>query len=148
MFTLIFVLAIVILIILDHFHCENEAIIGVLVFSAIISGFITMISFGFVVSTYNVEEKIVMYEEENTTIEQNISTVVQAYMNHESAIFDKITQNNDNTMMLVSMYPELQSNTVVQEQIGIYVENNIRIKELKEEAISASIWRWFLYFGK
>lgn len=148
MFTLIFVLAIVILIILDHFRCENEAIIGVLVLSAIISGFITMISFGFVVSTYNVEEKIVMYEEENTTIEQNISTVVQAYMNHESAIFDKITQNNDNTMMLVSMYPELQSNTVVQEQIGIYVENNIRIKELKEEAISASIWRWFLYFGK
>ena len=148
MFTLIFVLAIVILIILDHFRCENEAIISVLVFSAIISGFITMISFGFVVSTYNVEEKIVMYEEENATIEQNISTVVQAYMNHESAIFDKITQNNDNTMMLVSMYPELQSNTVVQEQIGIYVENNIRIKELKEEAISASIWRWFFYFGK
>lgn len=148
MFTLIFVLAIVILIILDHFRCENEAIIGVLVFSAIISGFMTMISFGFVVSTYNVEEKIVMYEEENTTIEQNISTVVQAYINHESAIFDKITQNNDNTMMLVSMYPELQSNTVVQEQIGIYVENNSKIKELKEEKISASIWRWFLYFGQ
>lgn len=148
MFTLIFILAIVILIILDHFDCENGAIIGIFLFSAIISGIITMISFGFVASTYKVEEKIVMCEEENAIIEQNISTVVQTYMEHESGIFDKVTQNNGSVIMLASKYPELQSNILVQEQINIYVENNSKIKELKEEKISASIWRWLLYFGK
>ena len=148
MFTLIFVLIIVILTILDHFRCDNEAIICVLIFSAIMSGLITMISFGFVVSTYKVEEKIVMYEEENAVIEQNVSTIVQTYIEHESGIFDKVAQNNGSVIMLASKYPELQSNTLIQEQINIYVENNSKIKELKEEKISASIWRWFLYFGQ
>lgn len=148
MCTLILILVIIILAILDHFCCDNIAIIGSLVCVAIISGFMVLASFGFVISTYKIEEKIAMYEEENAAIEQNISTVVQTYMEHESGIFDKITQDNESIMMLASKYPELKSNTLVQEQISIYVENNSKIKELKEEAITTSIWRWLLYFGK
>lgn len=148
MCTLILILVIIILAILDHFCCDNIAIIGSLVCVAIISGFMVLASFGFVISTYKIEEKIAMYEEENAAIEQNVSTVVQTYMEHESGIFDKVTQDNESIMMLASKYPELKSNTLVQEQINIYVENNSKIKELKEEAITTSIWRWLLYFGK
>lgn len=148
MCTLILILAIIILAILDHFCCDNVAIMGALVCVAIISGLMMMISFGFVISTYNIEAKIAMYKEENTAIEQSVSTVVQAYMEYESEIFDKVTQNNESVMMLASRYPELKSNTLVQEQINIYVDNNSKIKELKEEEITASIWRWLLYFGK
>lgn len=148
MCTLILILVIIILAILDHFCCENVAVIGVLVCTAIISGMMVLISFGFVVSTFKIDEIITMYEEENTAIEQSVSTVVQTYMEHESGIFDKITQNNESMMMLASKYPELKSNTLVQEQINIYIENNNKIKELKEREITVSIWRWLLYFGK
>lgn len=148
MCTLILILTIIILAILDHFCCENVAVLGVLVCTAIISAMLVLISFGFVVSTYKVNEIIAMYEEENTAIEQSVSTVVQAYMEYESEIFDKVTQNNESMMMLASKYPELKSNTLVQEQISIYVENNSKIKELKEREITASIWRWLIYFGK
>jgi hypothetical protein len=148
MCTLILILTIIILALLDHFCCENVAIMGALVCVVIISGLMMLISCGFVISTYKIEEKIAMYEEENTAIEQSVSTVVQAYMEYESEIFDKITQNNESVMMFASRYPELKSNTLVQGQINIYVENNSKIKELKEEKITASIWRWLLYFGK
>ena len=30
----------------------------------------------------------------------------------------------------------------------VYVENNKAIKELKSSAINASVYRWWLYFGK
>lgn len=148
MCTLILIFTIIILAILDHFCCENVAVMGALVSVVIISGLMMLISCGFVISTYKIEEKIAMYEEENTAIEQSVSTVVQAYMEYESEIFDKITQNNESVMMFASRYPELKSNTLVQGQINIYVENNSKIKELKEEKITASIWRWLLYFGK
>lgn len=48
----------------------------------------------------------------------------------------------------VALYPELKSDTLVQSQIEVYVENNKAIKELKSSAINASVYRWWLYFGE
>ena len=49
---------------------------------------------------------------------------------------------------LVSLIPTLKSDTLVQKQIEVYVANNDKIKELKEEKIDLSKSKWKLYFGK
>ena len=101
------------------------------------------------VSTLSViDEKIAMYQEENTAIEEQISAVVKQYQEYESEIFEESAKNVEADIILASLYPELKSNTLVQSQIEMYVANNNKIKELRESKISGSVSRWWLYFGK
>lgn len=92
-----------------------------------------------------IDEKITMYQEENTKIENQIATLVTNYQNYEKDIFDSVTA--DSAITLVQMYPELKSDTLVQSQIEIYIENNQHIKNLREDKINSSVSRWWLYFG-
>ena len=92
-----------------------------------------------------IDEKIAMYQEENTKIEQQIADVVKGYQKHEKDIFENVTP--DSAVTLVSLYPELKSDTLVQSQIEVYVSNNECIKDLKEQQINGDVYRWWLYFG-
>ena len=93
-----------------------------------------------------IDEKIDMYTEENTKIETQIAKVVEQYQEYETNIFTEVTP--ESSITLVSLYPELTSDELVKTQIEVYTENNARIKELREQKISGSIVRWWLYFGK
>ena len=93
-----------------------------------------------------VSEKIKMYTEENTKIEEQIDTVVKEYMEYEGDTFSEL--KGDSSITLVSLYPELKSDELVKTQIATYQENNKKIKELKEKKINAKIYKWWLYFGK
>jgi hypothetical protein len=64
-----------------------------------------------------IDDKITMYQEENTAIEQ-------AELKTESPT------------VLISLFPELKSDTLISKQIEIYVANNQKIKELKEEKLN------------
>ena len=92
------------------------------------------------------DEKIAMYEEENARIEGQIAAVVTQYQEYESDIFTEVAVD-ESAITLVTLYPELKSDTLVQSQIDIYVQNNEKIKELREAEISASVKKWWLYFG-
>lgn len=92
-----------------------------------------------------IDEKIEMYEQENTKIEQQIETAVRAYQEHEKEVLTSVKP--DSYMQLVTLYPELKSDTLVSEQIKTYQENNKEIKRLKEKAINGNVKRWWLYFG-
>lgn len=92
-----------------------------------------------------IDQKIEMYEQENTKIEQQIETAVTAYQQHEKDVFTSVKPNS--YMQLVSLYPELKSDTLVKAQIKTYQSNNKKIKELKEKAINGNVVRWWLYFG-
>lgn len=92
-----------------------------------------------------IDDKISMYEEENTIIEQQISGVVKQYQEYETEIF--ANAKPEDSMAMISLYPELKSDTLVQNQITVYTQNNQKIKELKESKISADVYRWWLYFG-
>ena len=92
-----------------------------------------------------IDEKINMYQEENTKIEQQIDTAVKSYQDYESNIITECTPSSSIT--LVALYPELQADTLVQKQIDVYIQNNEKIKELKEKEINGSVTRWWLYFG-
>lgn len=92
-----------------------------------------------------IDQKVEMYEQENTKIEQQIETAVTAYQQHEKDIFTEVKP--DSYMQLVSLYPELKSDALVKAQIKTYQSNNKKIKELKEQAINGNVKRWWLYFG-
>lgn len=89
--------------------------------------------------------KILMYQEENTKIEEQISEVVKQYQEYEKEIFTEVSP--ESSITLVSLYPELKADALVQMQIEVYTENNQKIKELKEKEINAKVIKWWLYFG-
>lgn len=92
-----------------------------------------------------IDDKIAMYQEENANIEEQIAAVVSQYQEYESNIFESVAP--ESAVTLVSLYPDLKSDTLVQKQIEVYLSNNETIKELKEEKIGGSVLRWWLYFG-
>lgn len=92
-----------------------------------------------------IDQKIEMYEKENTKIEQQIEASVIAYQKHEKEVFSNV--KTDSYIQLVSLYPELRSDTLVKEQIKTYQSNDKQIKILKQQAIDGNVLRWWLYFG-
>lgn len=99
----------------------------------------------FVVNLSVIDDRIAMYEEENVRIEEQIATVVKQYHEYETKIFTNVS--SDSAITLVSLYPELKSDSLVSSQIDIYVKNNEKIKELREKKITGNVLRWWLYFG-
>ena len=114
--------------------------------ATIISTIVAIVLLICVLNRVNIDKKITLYEEENAKIEQQIADTVERYQEYETGIFTDIAP--ESSITLVTLYPELKSDTLVQSQIEVYIENNKEIKELKSLAINASVYRWWLYFGK
>lgn len=120
---------------------------------SIIFGILTVIFFIWTFSLINtvgtgatIDRKITMYEEENAAIEESIDVTVKSYMDFEASTYIKLKDKD--AINLVSLFPELKSDTLVQQQIEVYVANNHKIKELKEAQIDLSKAKWKLYFGR
>ena len=121
-------------------------IIVISVMSLIVS-IIATIYFGVNVKGNDViDDKIAMYQEENSKIEEQIAIVVSDYMEHESKVFDSAKVSSQ--VILAQLYPEIKSDELIKSQIDIYVANNEKIKDLKLKKINNSVYRWWLYFGK
>ena len=95
----------------------------------------------------NLDKKIAMYTEENQNIEIKVKETVRAYMKYEQDTYDNLVKDADITTLLI-VYPDLNSNQLVKKEVDLYIENNKKIKELKEQKISRSTCNWWLYFGK
>lgn len=125
------------------FDCDGIGYLSGLCFFVL---FVISISFGISVSIgRSIDEKISMYQEENTKIEKQLDTLISNYMNYESNTYEKF--KSESSITLVSMYPELKSDKLVEEQISVYEENNKKIRELKEDKINLKVKKWWLYFG-
>ncbi|MFR4509229.1 MAG: hypothetical protein ACLT5V_15070 [Enterococcus avium] len=114
--------------------------------SAIIFGITVVANMDEVASGKVINQKISMYQTENRNIEEQVDALVKQYMEHEDNTFE--TARSKDTMTLVSLYPELKSDSLVKEQISVYNKNNAQIKKLKEKKIDVSVAKWWLYFGK
>lgn len=93
-----------------------------------------------------IDEKIALYEEENIKIEEQVATVVESYMSYEQETFDKVSIDGDPTFV-VSLFPELKSDELVNSQIQLYQSNNSAIKQLKAKKLNIELCKWWLYFG-
>ena len=126
-------------------ECVGEVLMGIFAF-ILAACVIVIITLCVMVSNLNViDDKIAMYEEENSKIETQIAEAVKQYQEYEHNIFVEIAP--ESAVTLVSLYPELKSDTLVQKQLEIYVANNEQIKSLKADKINGSVKRWWLYFG-
>lgn len=92
-----------------------------------------------------IDDRIAMYEEENARIEQQVADVVEQYQKYETDIFMEVAP--DSAVTMVSLYPELKSDSLVQAQIEVYTENNKTIRDLRDKQIKGNVYRWWLYFG-
>ena len=124
--------------------------VGVTVFSLSLIALVIVVicslfDVGKIVKINTFEQKIVVYQEEMTNIENSINPVVQNYLDHEKETYTALTP--DNAIIFASIYPELSSNEIVQKQLNIYNEYLISIKNLKLEIAEISTAKWWLYFG-
>lgn len=145
MFILLFVIAValIVLAVLNKDLADGFGILGGLIgFIALIGIFVNI---GFLVYGRTLDDKIAMYEQENAVIEQSVDVLVKDYYRHESDTYSSLTP--ENAVLFASAYPELQSNELATKQLEIYVDNNNKIKELKEDQINLSRNRFWLYFG-
>lgn len=92
-----------------------------------------------------IDEKIALYQEENTNIELTIETIVEEYKAYETNVFDNAEKVSPEA--LFTLYPELKSNELVVKQMDIYLANNEKIKSLYEEKLEYKCLAWWLYFG-
>ena len=126
----------------DAIYCSLNAI-GIIISS------LTFI-FGIAISTeyvpiITIDDKIEIYKNENSKIEQQISVIVDNYMEHESETFKNVKDKD--AISLISMFPELKSDKLVAKQINVYVKNNKKIKALECEKLRYRIYAWWLFFG-
>ena len=128
----------------DEIGAVFQIVVGTV--ATTISTIVAIVLLVSVLNRVNIDKKIALYEEENAKIEQQIADTVKQYQEYETGIFTEVSP--EDSITLVALYPELKSDTLVQSQINVYVENNKAIKELKSSAINASVYRWWLYFGE
>lgn len=127
-----------------EFFTAMSWVLGFVVFGLVIS--ICCLSTT-VATESTIDSKIEMYQEENTNIEQDLDKIVKEYLEHEHDTFADL-KTEESSITLVTLFPELKSDTLVQQQLEIYVDNNAKIKSLKEEKIDIAKIKWILYFGK
>ena len=95
------------------------------------------------------DERISIYQEENTRIEEQIKTTIQVYQDYEKEIFSDINLDDissEKLIMLTSLYPNLKSDTMVQELIKTYNKNTEELKQLKTQKLDYELYRWWLCF--
>ncbi len=91
-----------------------------------------------------IDKKIKMFQEENKVIEEQVTTVVNTYKDYEK----EVISNTGQMATILIKFPELKSNELVKKQIDVYLNNNDKIKSLKEEKIDYQVSKWWLYFGE
>lgn len=112
---------------------------------AIIFGIWTLWNIIIVASGFGIEEKIQIYEEQNTQIEQSIDAAVKAYCEHEQITY---VQMSDGAVALVAAaYPELASSELVKTQMEVWTYNSSELKDLKSDLVDFHRAQYFLYFG-
>lgn len=133
-----------------HFSYDDDSPYGYI--GSIFGGLLSLVSFivllvgGVTISKGRViDQKITMYEEENARIEYNITESVEKYLEHEYNIYDSL--QGDNIEVLLVAYPQIKSDTLVEKQLEIFISNNDKIKQLKEERLNIQVWRFWVYFG-
>lgn len=144
MFILFFFIGVVLIILGVYITEDGLGEFGVVIVGIALFGI--FINIGILIYGRTFDDKIEMYEEENLRIEQSVNVLVKDYYKHESDTYSSLKP--ENAVLFASAYPELQSNDLAMKQLEIYVENNDKIKELKEDQINLSRNRFWLYFGR
>ena len=98
-----------------------------------------------IVEGRTIEDKIELYQTQNKEIEEKVEIAVKQYMQFENNTYTEL--KTDSYITLVTLYPDLKSDTLISEEITLYEKNNRKITKLKEQKINIRTYKWWLYFG-
>ena len=145
MLTLIFII-LVILTVKSEKNYEEELAIAT-GFGAVIVGIaVIIVTVCLVDVTYRTDKMIQIYTEENEEVEKKLENAVQNYMQYEKDIMISVSPDTD-TISLISLYPDLKSDKLVESEIETYISNNDKIKELRAGKTMKSTYKFLLFFG-
>ena len=112
----------------------------------VISFIFVIVAASIVIEDKGLSKQILVYEQQNEQIETDITELINAYLNCEPDTLIDCQPNN--AIMSITMYPGLKSDTLVEQQCNLYIENSREIARLKAKQASNSFWKWWLYFDK
>lgn len=95
---------------------------------------------------HTIDEMLLMYEEENASIEESLSIAVKYYMDSDTNKYEDLSSKD--AINLVSVIHELKTDTLVYKQKKVYENNYMEILHLKKDKINLSKTKWLLYFGE
>lgn len=130
---------------------DSDEEIGTFIVGAGIIGFIIKIiglicCISSLVGARVIDQRIELYQNKNKEIEEKMEIVVKNYMEYEGNTYKEL--KTDSYIQLINLYPDLKADQLVQQQINLYIENNNKIIQLKEEKMNKTIYKWWVYFGK
>lgn len=119
------------------------------IFSAVIAcilAFVVLFLSVTYIDSMTIDEQIVLCEQNNETLEDQISKVIDQYLSHEKDTL--VSLKPEEKIFFASVtYPELKSNTLIQQQIDLYQKNKEKIYDLKTQKINRKVTAWCLFFG-
>ena len=92
-----------------------------------------------------IDTKIEYLTEQNAQIDDEIKLIVASYQDHELEFYKEF--ENVSSTTLITLYPEIKSNELVNKQLEIYFANQQEIKELELKKIDGGVIRWWMCFG-
>ena len=155
MLIVLFVISVLLIILGIYLAVTNSSLEDVGIASGVVGFLIcvivsitSLVAITKVVSANTVQKKIVLYETENEAIEQEVKTIIDAYIEYEEGVYGSINIDdyNGNLLLLTQLYPELKASTLIQTQLDLHMNNTTEIKKLKEQLLNIDVWAWWLYF--
>ena len=111
----------------------------------LIALFACLISYNVTKST--ADSQIKVYEEQNEIVLSQIEPLVEKYLNYEKDTYSSL-KIDSNTLVAMSMYPELKGDEFVQSQIKIIMENQSKITQLKLDKAKLNVFKFWLFMGE
>ena len=147
----------IILIILGTFmvHWDKydyEDVGGILCTIGIFIGIVFLIALISCLGCYNATKttsnsQIKVYEEQNEIVIAQIEPLVEKYLNYEKDTYNNLKVDS-NTLVAMSMYPELKGNEFVQSQIKIIIDNQQKITQLKLKKARLNAYKMWIFVGE
>ena len=107
--------------------------------------FVCLISYNVTKST--ADSQIKVYEEQNEIVLSQIEPLVEKYLNYEKDTYSSLKVDS-NTLVAMSMYPELKGDEFVQSQIKIIMDNQSKITQLKLDKAKLNVFKFWLFMGE
>lgn len=111
----------------------------------LIALFICLISYNATKST--ADSQIKVYEEQNEIVLSQIEPLVEKYLNYEKDTYSSLKVDS-NTLVAMSMYPELKGDEFIQSQIEIITDNQSKITQLKLSKARLNVFKFWLFVGE
>jgi hypothetical protein len=125
---------------------------GILILSFAVS-FISFIAILIAGATYNydsttINNRLVVLEEQNTTVLTQIEPLVQKALDYESNTYKDFKLDVAKVIAFTQLYPDLKANSFLNKQIDIILANQEEIKQLKLDKASLNAYHFWLWTPK